>query len=470
MEPTSFGYDTYLSPFTWRYGSDRMRVIWSEQHKRLLWRQVWVALATVQAQVGLVSAQEVAALQAHAAEVDVAQAHAVEAETRHDLMAELRVFAAQAGPAGGKLHLGATSMDIEDNTDALRIRASLDILAAELKTLLLRLADRIEPTAGQVCMAFTHIQPAEPTTVGYRLAGYAQDLLQDYRQISRLAAEFPGKGLKGAVGTAASYTHLLRSSELTAQQMESEVMQLLGLPAVLIATQVYPRSLDLPVVNTVASIAANLHKFALDLRLLQSPSIGEWSEPFGARQVGSSAMPFKRNPINAETICSLARLVHHLSQTAWDNTALMALERTLDDSANRREALPAIFLAAEEMIIRAQKLIAGLVINANQVQRNLDVYGPFAAIEALLMELARLGADRQAMHETLRGHSLQAWEAVQKGQANPLAEYLAGDPAILKYLQPRRVRELMAVRDYVGDAPQRARQIVEIIRKLDGAV
>lgn len=455
----SYTHNDFLSPFTWRYGSPEMRRVWSEINKRRLWRRVWVALATAQHHAGLVSTQELADLQAHQEDVDFERAQEIETEIHHDLMAELRTFAEQCLVGGGKLHLGATSMDIEDNADALRLRDSLDLTLASLDALLEVLAAQIERYAATPCLAYTHIQPAEPTTLGYRLALYAQDLAADRQAVSRARDDVRGKGLKGAVGTAASYTKLLEGTGMTAAEMESKVMADLGVAAWPVTSQVYPRRQDWQVLTALAGVAASLHKLAFDLRLLQSPPFGEWSEPFGAKQVGSSAMPFKRNPITAEKVCSLARLVRDLPAVAWDNAANSLLERTLDDSANRRVILPQAFLATDEMLRCARRIVEGLVVDEDRMAQNLATYGPFAATEPLLMALARAGANRQAMHEVIREHSLAAWQAVRGGDPNPLANRLAADVRITTYLEPDRVRALLTVEGYVGDAPERARAV-----------
>ena len=298
-------FDNYLSPFTWRYGTPEMRQLWSEARKRLLWRQVWVALAEVQADYGLVTPEQAADLRAHMTEIDLPRAMEIEAEIQHDLMAEVRLFASQSPRGGGIIHLGATSMDVEDNVDALRLRDSADLLIQSLKNLLEALAGQIEKWADLPVMAFTHLQPAEPSTLGYRLAYYGQDLLEDYRALKDTRACLKGKGFKGAVGTGAAYAELIGKDKL--DEFERKLSEKLGLPFFPVTTQVYPRKQDYNVVSVLAGLGASLHKFAFDLRLLQSPPLGEWSEPFGGKQVGSSAMPFKRNPIRSEKINSLAR-------------------------------------------------------------------------------------------------------------------------------------------------------------------
>ena len=461
-----FKHDTYLSPFTWRYGSGEMRAIWSEAHKRRLWRRIWVALAAAQHRAGLVTAEQLADLRARQDDVDLTRAAEIEAEIRHDLMAEIRTFAEQCPVGGPIIHLGATSEDVKDNADVLRICEALDLLLKRLHPLLSDLADRIEAHADRVCMGFTHIQPAEPITVGYRLATYGQDLLEDYHELRRLRQHIRGKGIKGAVGSAASYARVLEGTGMTPAALESLVMAELGLEAFPIATQVCPRKQDLRVMNVLAGLAASLYRLAFDLRLLQSPPIGEWSEPFGTQQVGSSAMPFKRNPENAETMDSLARFVAALPRVAWDNAAHSLLERTLDDSASRRLILPDAFLASDELLRRAHRILRGLNVHQEAIARNMDAYGVFSATERLLMEMVRNGASRQEMHEVIRGHAMAAWRAVWVGEPNPLAGLLAADPEVLRYVDADRVRELLDATDYVGDAPERARQMATTIREL----
>jgi adenylosuccinate lyase len=462
-----YDFETYLSPLTWRYGSDEMRGIWSEGHKRRLWRRIWVALAEAQVEVGLVTPEQAADLRLHADDVDVERAREIEAEIKHDLMAEVRVFAEQCPLGGGIIHLGATSQDVKDNVDALCLRDAVDLLLDRLRALLALLASQIEQQADQACMAYTHLQPAEPTTVGYRLAQYGLDLLLDLEELQRIRSNLKGKGFKGATGTSASYSQLLASPSQpgaearTARELEASVMARLDLQAFPVTTQTYPRKQDWLVLNAVAGLAGSLYKFAFDVRILQSQPFGEWSEPFGRRQVASSAMPFKRNPENSETMDSLARLVAALPRTAWDNAAHSLLERTLDDSGNRRLILPQAFLLGDELLRRARRVLDGLVLHQQAIARNLAAYGTFAATERLLMELVKAGADRQAMHEVIRQHSLTAWDVLQQSAAatNPLPDLLASDATILAFLPADGVRALLDATGYVGDAPQRAREL-----------
>lgn len=441
-----------------------MRSIWSEEHKRHLWRRVWVALAQAQQEAGLVSAEQVDDLRAHIGRVDVTRALEIEARIHHDLMAELQVFAEQCAIGGGIIHLGATSADIEDNADALRIREALKLVLTKLDALLATFADRIDELADVPTMAFTHLQPAEPTTMGYRLCLHAQDLLEDRAAVARMHQHIKGKGVKGAVGTSASYADLLAQTPLSTAALEAQVMAALDLPFYPIAGQVYPRKQDWQVMTTLAGLAGSLSKFAFDLRLLQSPLSGEWREPFGVAQVGSSAMPFKRNPIQAEKLSSLGRLVASLVSTTWDNASTSLLERTLDDSANRREILPVAFLAIDEMLAVSERLLRDLQIDRAAANHLLERYGLFAAVERILMAAARAGADRQAMHEHLREISMSAWQLVNAGKPNPLPEALAASPLLQRYLSLETINELLDAPTYIGDAPERARQFAAAIR------
>jgi len=268
-------YETYLSPFSWRYASLGMRRLWSETNKRRLWRSIWVELAEVQAEFGLLHVDQVADLRAHAEQVDINRALEIEAEIQHDLMAELKAFAEQCPLGGGALHLGATSTDIEDNADALRVRQSLDLILENLRSLLLLFAERIEAWVETPLIAFTHLQPAEPSTLGYRLAQYAQDLLSDWDDLRRARRHLRGKGFKGAVGSGASYAELIGAQNLA--EFETRLSTRLSLPFFPVTTQTYPRKQDYQVISALAGLGATLHKFAFDLRLLQS---GEY-----ARQV-----------------------------------------------------------------------------------------------------------------------------------------------------------------------------------------
>lgn len=432
-----------------------------------MWRRMWLELARAQSRAKLVTDEELADLRRYVDAVDIPAAAAIEKEIHHDLMAELRVYASQAKLGGGKLHLGATSMDIEDNVETARMRLALSMLCAGLRTLLDAFAAQIEKYADLPCMAYTHLQAAEPTTLGYRMSLWAHDIYLDYENLKCLAAWLPGKGLRGAVGTSASYAALLEGSGVTLEQVERDVLSAFGLTASMITGQTYSRRLDYVVVSSVAAFAASASKFAFDVRVLASSPFGEVGEPFGPKQVGSSAMPFKRNPILSERICSLARLVSANASVMWQNAADNLLERTLDDSANRRSVIAETFLAADELVTLAHKVVSGLRVDTARIAANLEKFGPFAATEAVLMAAARHGADRQALHERLRELSMRAWEALEKSEKNPLPEMIAADAELAKHIKPVQLRALMRPASHIGLAAERARAFAAKVRALE---
>ena len=456
-------FTTYQSPFTWRYGSEDMRHIWSEENKFQIMRRIWVELASAQKDLGLVSEEELVDLKKNQNEIDIERILEIEKETKHDIVAAIKEYAEKAKVGGGKIHLGATSMDIVDNTDAIRVRDSLNIIETKLKELLSSYADQIAKYADTSCMAYTHLQPAEPTTIGYRLALYAQDLLVSWQFLQFVKEHYKAKGFKGAVGTQASYTSLLGKKQT--EEMEQKVMDKLGLDPVLIANQVGPRKADLFVAQLLSSIAQSLNKFAFDVRLMQSAGIGEWQEPFGDKQVGSSAMPFKRNPRKSEQICSLARFVENLSKNASDNASLSLLERTLDDSANRRAYIPEMFLALEDILISSNQVVTGLIIHQRQVENNLNKFAPFSATELVIVESVKKGADRQEMHEILREISMEAWKEVVEAKPNPMKELLAKNEKIRQYLPAEELEKLLDVSSHVGTAPERAKKLASAIKQ-----
>lgn len=453
----------YRSPFSWRYGSKEMRYIFSEEHKYLLWRKIWVALAQAEYEAGLLTLKELRDIQKNEANIDIARILEIEKETKHDVVAAIKEFAEKTAVGGGKIHLGATSMDVVDNADSIKMKEALLLIDKGVVELLTHFSGLIRTHATHPCMGYTHLQPAEPTTVGYRLALYAQDLLLVHDQLSFVLGAIRGKGMKGAVGTSAGYHALLKGSKMNVQELETMVMKSVGIEPALIATQVYPRQYDYLVISTLAMLGAVLAKFAGDLRLLQSPPIGEWSEPFGKNQVGSSAMPFKKNPIQAENICSLARFVSTLPNVLLGNATHSYLERTLDDSANKRIVMPETFLAVDHMLLTAKGILSGLVINEKRIAINLNLYSPFSATEAILMEGTKRGANRQELHEALREVSMKAWGEVQEGKKNRMKELVVASKYIMGFIPKKEIERLFNVSTHIGNAPDRALLLVKQI-------
>ena len=457
----AYDHSSYVSPLSWRYGSEEMKEIFSEVHKRKLLRRVWIALARAEEKAGVVSKEQVEELEAHKDDIDIEKATEIENVIHHDLMAEIKTYASQCPKAGGIIHLGATSMDALDNADAVRFTEALALTLKRLDDLVDALSEKAEAYKNVPTMAFTHIQPAEITTIGYRLSQTLQDLLDDREQLVFVKKNIRGKGMKGAVGTAASYKELVAESSVSSIELENMVMEELGIKAYDAATQIYSRKQDLRIIEALSSIACTLHKFSLDFRILQSPPIGEFSEPFGKMQVGSSAMPFKRNPINSEKIDSLSRIVENAYQSAWNNAATTVLERSLDDSANRRIFIPESFIALDEMLITEIKVVKGMSIHSTATERLMSNYGVFASTERVLMELGKKGADRQKMHEVIREESLKAWVCVQEGKENPLKKALLDNSELLSYLSKEEIEKALDASEYTGDAEKRTEMVLE---------
>lgn len=459
-------HSTYLSPFSWRYGTSAMRRIWSEENKRLLWRKIWVSLAKAQKKYKLVSQSEIEDLVKYQNDIDIESALEIEKEVYHDLMSEVKVYASQAKIGGGKIHLGATSMDIEDNTDIIRILESIKIIEKSLTEILQEFISKIENYRKFTCMGYTHLQPAEPTTIGYRFAFYAQDLLMDYELLQFVKNHIKGKGMKGAVGTAASYQQL--AGEAGSLEIDKSVMKSLGLDSVIVSSQTAPRKIEFLVASLLSSIAQSLHKFCFDIRIMQSPNFGELTEPSGAKDIGSSAMPFKKNPQRSEQVCSLARFVMSQVDVLSQNASNMLLERTLDDSANRRVVLPEIFLATDQILLVGTKIIKGLIVNEQQVKNNLARYAPFSGSESIMMESVKKGANRQEMHEVLRAISMKAWGGVAQGNPNPMMELLSKSAEIMKYINQKDLKKLMDVQNHVGTAALKSELLVKKIKEVIG--
>ncbi len=457
----SYDHDTFISPYTWRYGSQEMRRTFSEEHKRKLLRLVWIALAKAEMKAGLVTKEQVEELIEHKDDIDIERASEIEKDIKHDLMAEIKTYAEQCPTAGGIIHLGATSMDALDNADVIRFKEAMEIIENKLTLLISKLSEKAMEYKDTPTMAFTHIQPAEITTIGYRLAQTIQDLSDDLDDLIYVKDRLKAKGFKGAVGTLSSYAELLKGTNIKAADMEKWALDELGLNAFTASTQIYTRKQDLRIIEVLSKIACTLSKFSLDFRILQSPPIGEFSEPFGKHQVGSSAMPFKRNPINSEKINSLARLISSSYNSAWQNASQTILERSLDDSANRRIFISESFIALDEILLTEIKIVNGMNVHESATKRLMKNYGIFSATERVLMEAVKRGADRQKMHEVIRSLCLKAWDDVQTKGINNLKEDASADENLLKYLSKDEIADLLDASSYIGEAAERTEAVVQ---------
>jgi adenylosuccinate lyase len=420
--------DIPQNPLYERYASPEMARLFSAGHRYRLWRDLWIALADAERELGLpISAEQIAALRRAAPGLDLARVAEIERRTRHDVVAHLRHFAEQAGEAGGILHLGATSMDIVDNADAVVMRDALQLLAGRLAGAAAGLVAFARRTRAVPTLAYTHLQPAQLTTVGKRACLWLQDLLLDLAEVRHRLAALRCRGVKGATGTQASFLTLFGGDDAKVKELDRRVARHLGFAASFPVTgQTYPRKQDSQVLQALAGIAESCHKLGTDLRLLQG--LGELAEPFDDDQVGSSAMAYKRNPVRAERMCGLARRLITDSLNGPLNAATQWLERSLDDSANRRLVLADSFLTADAILGLAGHIAGGLVVREAAVRARVERELPFMATETLLMQAALRGGDRQQLHERLRVYSFEAQAAVAQGAANPLVDRVVADP------------------------------------------
>jgi adenylosuccinate lyase len=450
----------YQSPLSTRYASAAMRANFSDQRRCSTWRRIWIELARAERELGLpIQAEQIAELEAHAQDIDFAAAARHEQRLRHDVMAHVHAWGEQCPAARPIIHLGATSCDITDNADLIVLRDGLELLRGGLVETLRGLREfawkwRAEPTLG-----WTHFQPAQATTIGKRACLWLQDLLLDLDELERARDGIRFKGVRGATGTQASFLELFAGDEAKVQELERRVMRALGFTASFaVCGQTYPRQLDFRLGAVLSGIAQSAHKFAVDVRLLASRR--ELEEPFEEAQIGSSAMPWKRNPMRCERICGLARFVIEALGNTAHTAANQWLERTLDDSANRRLALSEMFLATDAVLALTANVARGLVVHPLVARRNLMEELPFLASEHLLMEAVKAGGDRQLLHERLRVHSRDAARAIkEQGLPNPLRERLAADPAFAGV--SGSLGTLLDPSRYVGRAPA---QVEEFLR------
>ncbi len=458
---TARRHDRYENPLAERYASARMSENFSPQRRYGLWRRLWLALAEAQRELGLpVTKRQLSQMRAHLDDIDFAAVARYEETLRHDVMAHIHAFGDAAPAARPIIHLGATSCFVTDNADLVLIRDGLNILLDTLVNLIEALARFAQEHRALVTLAFTHFQPAQPTTVGKRATLWLYDFALDYQRLTRLVEDLPFRSARGTTGTQASFLALFGGDHAKVRRLERLVAEKMGFRRLVpVCGQTYTRKIDSLVLDALSGIAQSAAKMATDIRLLQH--LQEVEEPYGKRQVGSSAMPHKRNPMRCERICSLARHVIALAQTASMTAATQWLERTLDDSAGRRIAIPEAFLAADAILLTALNVARGLVVHPEVIGRRLEGEAPFLATELVLMAAVRAGGDRQSLHECLRNHAWAARQKVAEDGESDLADRIARDPAFASIRD--RLDEFFEPRKLAGRAPQ---QVSEFLRSV----
>jgi len=441
-----------------------MAGLWSPQRRHATWRRLWVALAEAQRELGLnVTAEQISELRAHTDDIDFDAAARYERELRHDVMAHVHAYGDVCPNARAIIHLGATSCYVTDNADLILIREGLELIRRKLAGVILALADFARQYRDLPCLGFTHLQPAQPTTVGKRATLWAYDLVLDLEELDHRIASLRCRGAKGTTGTQATFLSLFGGDHAKVDQLDRLISEKLGFSdSYAVTGQTYSRKVDAQLLGTLSGIAQSTHKAGCDLRILQSRK--EIEEPFEEKQIGSSAMAYKRNPMRAERMCSLARFATSLQSSADQTFATQWLERTLDDSANRRLTIPQAFLAVDAVLILYRNISSGLVVYPKTIEKHLAEELPFMATEEILMAGVQAGGDRQELHERIRVHSQDAARQVKEhGLANDLFDRLKSDPAfagipLADALDPRR---------FVGRAPE---QVDAFLREVIGPI
>ena len=447
----------YDNPLIGRYASQDMSRLWGPQRKFSTWRRLWLALAEAEAELGLpVTADQITELKSHLDDIDFDVAASYEKKLRHDVMAHVHTYGDLCPNARGIIHLGATSCDITDNADTILLREAMQLIRGRLVAVIDRLAKFAIEYRDLPCLGFTHLQPAQPTTIGRRACLWAYDFVLDLAELEHRMDRIRCRGIKGTTGTQASFLKLFGGDHAKVRALEKLFCQKIGFDEAWSVTgQTYPRKLDSQIVDVLSSIAQSAHKFATDLRILAHRK--EMEEPFEKHQIGSSAMAYKRNPMRSERICSLARFVMSMPANCAATLATQWFERTLDDSANRRLVLPQSFLAIDAILILCQNVTEGLVVYPKVIERNLWAELPFMATENVMMAAVEAGGDRQELHEQIRRHS-QAAAAIVKGEGgdNDLIERLQNDPAFASV----DVNAELEPHLYTGRAPEQVDEFI----------
>ncbi|MDH4129879.1 MAG: adenylosuccinate lyase [Spirochaetota bacterium] len=421
----------YQNPLIQRYASDAMSYIFSPEFRFRTWRKLWIALAKSQKNLGLnIEQEQIDELIAFKDNInyDIAWEH--EKRTKHEVMSHIHAYGDQCPKAKGIIHLGATSAYVLDNTDIIQMKEALFIIKKQLVNLISTLKGLSILYKNQATLGFTHYQPAQPTTVGKRIALWLQDLLYDYHELIFRIKNLGFRGVKGTTGTQNSFLKLFEGDHKKVKELDMRVTKEMGFEKPIMVTgQTYSRKLDYFIMSILSSIAQSCYKFSNDIRLLQN--LGEVDEPFEEDQVGSSAMPYKRNPMRSERIASLARYVINLTQNAAFTSANQWLERTLDDSANKRLSIPEAFMGVDTILTLYQNISRGLKVHKKVIEKHLEDELPFMVTEDIIMESVKRGGDRQEIHEIIRKNSIEAVKRIKElGERNPLLDLLGQNEKI----------------------------------------
>lgn len=451
-------HEEYISPFSARYSSPEMSHLFSERTKAILFRKLWISLAKAQKKLGLsISEKQIQEMEASVENIDFEKLQSYEKKFRHDVMAHIHAFGDVCGSAKPIIHLGATSCYATDNADLIQLKEALGLLFQKLLHVLDKLAHLAEKHMSHPCLSYTHFQPAQPTTIGKRICLWLQDFLLDAHEWLRLIQQVPFLGAKGATGTQASFLALFEGDHEKVEAMEREIAKDFGFANLLpISGQTYTRKLDISVLNALESFAASAHKAANDIRLLAHE--GEFLEPFSQSQVGSSAMPYKRNPIYSERICGLARFAISLSQNPAYTAATQWLERSLDDSSNRRFAIPESFLTIDAILNLWLYILNKPEIQPETSLRHLEQNLPILCMETILMESVKRGASRQEIHEKLRKLTFES----MKGE-HPFARLIHSieeDKSF--FLSRKEIEKATDIKQLIGRAPE---QVAAFLKK-----
>jgi adenylosuccinate lyase len=458
--------DSYSSPLAERYASEAMLALWSAQARYGLWRRLWVALAESERELGVaIPESAIAQMRAAVDNINFGAVAGYEKKLRHDVMAHVHAFGDAAPDARAFIHLGATSAYVTDNADLILMRRGMSLLRDRIVEVLRSLSEFAKKWKSEPTLGYTHLQPAQLTTVGKRATLWMQDLVLDLKDMDHRIATLPFRGVKGTTGTQASFLEIFEGNHDKVRQLDAMVTKKMGFSSSLAVTgQTYSRKLDSAVLGAVAGVASSAGKFSGDVRILQS--FGEIEEPFDASQVGSSAMAYKRNPMRSERIASLARFVLSLEPNANQTHAAQFLERTLDDSANRRLVIPESFLATDAILLLMHNVASGLTVNREVIRRRVSDELPFMATEKLIMRAVRAGGDRQDAHETIRRHSMDTTKAIREhGTSNDLLDRLAADKSL--GISAAELKKELSPDHFVGRAPQ---QVDEFLAEVVGPI